>query len=112
MYCLENAAGRGLGYGFLAGGAVGAIFGYAAYSPPNCDGTYFCMDFGPGADALAGGLLGGITVGLVGLIGGSSYRKYMIYGDQPSYHAFRTKLLNGPKSTLENVNDGRVNGEL
>lgn len=95
----KGAPGRGLGYGVLAGGGLGTLIGYATYTPPDCNGSFFCLDFGPGLSALAGGMAGGLIGGIIGVIGGSAYHKYMIYGDQPSYDSFKTKILNGPKST-------------
>jgi hypothetical protein len=97
----KGAPGRGMGYGFLAGGGLGTLIGFATYAPPDCNGSFICLDFGPGLSALAGGMTGGLIGSIVGVAGGSTYKKYMIYGDQPSYEAFKTKILNGPKSTIE-----------
>jgi hypothetical protein len=95
----KNGPGRGLRYGLLVGGGIGTLLGYASYSPPGCDG--FCIDFGPGLSAVVGAVAGALTGSIVGALGGSTYRNYMIYGDQPSYDAFKAKILNGPKSTME-----------
>lgn len=97
----RNAPERAFGTGFLIGAGTGVLLGYASYSP-GCDGSAgFCIDFGPGLSALVGGVVGGLGGGILGLAIGSSYKKYMIFGDQPSYDAFRRQILAGPKSTLQ-----------
>ena len=71
----------------------------------DCDNTFFCFDFGPGLSAAAGGFLGGSVGGILGLVGGSAYRKHMIYRDQPSYEAFKRKMLNGTEKTNSTEKD-------
>ena len=74
---LEVSAGkhgngwRGTGYGTLIGFGAGAALGAASYTKSNCAGaTWFCGDNGRGADALAGGILGGLVgAGVGGLWG-------------------------------------------
>jgi len=52
---------KGAGIGFLTGAAAGALIGLATYEEPNAaDG--FTLDFGPGANALGGGILGASEV--------------------------------------------------
>jgi hypothetical protein len=54
--------------GLLVGAGGGAIIGYATYKRPKP--CAFCIDFGPGAQAIAVGALGAIGGGLVGVIFG------------------------------------------
>jgi hypothetical protein len=57
----------GAGYGALAGGALGAVIGYATYSEPeHRPGEWFHLNFGPGLNAAAGGVVGLLVGGLVG----------------------------------------------
>ena len=51
------------GTGFLVGGSVGALIGLAFYKKPRPTG-WFTFDFGPGVNALGGGIVGGL-IGLV-----------------------------------------------
>ena len=55
--------------GLLVGAGSGAIIGYATYKRPKPCG--FCIDFGPGAQAIAVGALGAIGGTFVGVIFGS-----------------------------------------
>jgi hypothetical protein len=61
----------GLGLGFLAGAAAGAIAGAATYQKPACTNDSFCLDFGVGANVAGGAVLGGAGGALVGLIAGA-----------------------------------------
>lgn len=61
----HRKTGTGIGLGLLIGGAAGALIGLATYQ--ECDGN--CFDFGPGPNAVAGAVLGGL-LGMV--IGGTS----------------------------------------
>jgi hypothetical protein len=55
--------------GLLIGAGGGAIIGYATYKRPKpCE---FCIDFGPGAQAIAVGALGAIGGAVVGTTFGS-----------------------------------------
>lgn len=89
----RGAPGKGFGIGFGSGAAVGALIGYATYAPPNCGGNFFCLDLGPGVSAIGGAVFGAFGAGLVGLIGGSSYNKFVISGDPYRFNLFRTALL-------------------
>ena len=90
-----NSAARGFGIGFGSGAVLGGLIGLMSYSPPDCDGGFYCIDFGPGASALAGGVVGAIGGGVVGLAGGTGYRKFDIDGDNGKYmyfcHSFEKK---------------------
>ena len=58
------------GYGTLAGVAVGALFGFATYQRPSGS---FTFDFGPGAAAFGGAILGGVAgFAIGGIVGASS----------------------------------------
>jgi Na+/proline symporter len=61
------------GYGALAGTAVGVVVGLVSYEKPKSTG-FSTLDFGPGATALAGGILGAVTGftigGIVGAVSG------------------------------------------
>jgi hypothetical protein len=97
----RNAPERGFGIGAAVGTAVGAAVGYMTYESPDCDGSSLCFDFGPGYSVLGGAFTGAIVGGVIGLAGGSGYTDYIIDGDQTDYALLRSKLLNGPASTLE-----------
>lgn len=97
----RNAPERGFGLGAAAGAVVGAAFGYMAYQRPDCEGTFICMDFGPGFTALAGACSGAVAGGLIGLVNGSGYRRIDVDGDPQKFEVLRIKLLSGPRSTLE-----------
>jgi outer membrane lipoprotein SlyB len=57
----------GAGYGALAGVAVGAVIGYATYSEPEHQpGQWFTLNFGPGLNAAAGGVVGLLLGGVIG----------------------------------------------
>ena len=55
--------------GFLAGFGIGAMVGLATYRKSDCAAA--CIDFGPGFDALAGGVVFGATGAVIGLLTGS-----------------------------------------
>lgn len=64
---------RGMLYGTLIGAGVGTIAGAASYKKPDCAGsTWFC-DTGRGADAFAGGLVGGVIGFAIGGIWGATH---------------------------------------
>jgi len=69
---------KGAGIGFLAGGATGALIGLATYEEPD-PANGFTLDFGPGANALAGGILGGLGGFVVGGMIGASAGKDEVY---------------------------------
>jgi len=76
---LEVSAGkrgngrRGMLYGTLIGESAGAIAGAASYQKPDCAGTTWFCDTGRGADAFAGGLVGGVLGFAVGGIWGAMH---------------------------------------
>jgi hypothetical protein len=57
----RSHVGKGMGLGFLAGASVGAIFGAATYTASNC--FVLC---GPGFDAAAYGVVGGLIGTVLG----------------------------------------------
>jgi hypothetical protein len=65
----KTNTGKGAEIGFLLGGVVGAVIGYASYE--ECEGVCF-GDFGSGFAAFVGGLVGGLGGGAVGALIGSS----------------------------------------
>jgi hypothetical protein len=66
---------KGAGIGLITGAAAGALIGRSVYQPSNAPHGEFFIDFGPGINALAGGVLGGlagiITGGLIGAAAGA-----------------------------------------
>lgn len=94
----KNSGGHGFLVGLGVGAGLGALIGYASYSPPDCDGQFICIDFGPGLDTLAGAIAGGLSGGLLGLITGSLYRKIAINGDFALYNQFRKKIFKGKRA--------------
>jgi hypothetical protein len=61
-----TSIGSAIALGSLTGIIVGGIIGYASYKPPDC--TWFCIDFGPGFDALGGAVVGIIPGGILGFL--------------------------------------------
>jgi len=86
---LEVSAGshtqRKLGakIGLASGMLLGAIVGFASYRDPHCQGEGFCIDFGPGFDAMAGAVTFGAAGTLVGfLVGTRSFERWVtVSGD-------------------------------
>lgn len=71
---------KGAGIGFLAGAAAGALIGWATYEEPQpSPESFILLDFGPGANALAGGVVGGLGGLLLGGAIGASAGKDDIY---------------------------------
>ncbi len=73
----KTNTGKGAEIGFLLGGVVGAVIGYASYEEcvPQGPRSWSCIgpNFGSEGAALGGALLGGLGGGVVGaLIGASS----------------------------------------
>lgn len=66
----RHAIWKGVLIGAGTGAFIGGLIGYATYKEPVC--YSFCLDFGPEADALGGGLIGGAAGALIGLAVGSS----------------------------------------
>ena len=89
----KGSPGKGFVVGFSAGTVVGGLVGYASYSPPDCDGSFFCFDFGPGMSAMGGAVTGGFGAGLVGLVSGFTYKRFVISGDRIKFAVFRIELV-------------------
>ncbi len=70
----KTNTGKGAGIGFLLGGVVGAVIGYASYEECVPQGWFSCIgpNFGPGLVALVGGLVGGLGGGSVGAVIGTA----------------------------------------
>lgn len=67
---------KGAGIGFLTGAAAGALIGWATYDKPQpSPDSFIVLDFGPGANALAGGVAGGLGGLLLGSAIGASAGK-------------------------------------
>ena len=63
---------RGAAVGLVGGAAVGALAGLATYQKANCGrDTLFCIDLGPGVDAMLGAGVGALAGALVGTLLGS-----------------------------------------
>ncbi len=91
----KNAKGNGFLIGMASGAVVGAVIGYASYSPPPpCVGG-FCINLfdGPDYSALGGAILGSLTGGMLGLAAGARYKKYVINGDIAKYNNLRNNTV-------------------
>jgi hypothetical protein len=88
----RRAIGRGIGWGACSGGILGAVIGYASYSPPHCTNAFICVDLGPGPDVIAGGVMGAAAGSLVGLAIGSVNKKFKIEGDQSQFDLFANEF--------------------
>ena len=86
----KGAIGRGIGWGATTGGIAGAIVGFASYTPPDC--SFFCIDFGPGPDAIAGGVIGAAAGSLIGLAIGSAGKEFIVEGDQTKFDLFANEF--------------------
>ena len=89
---------KGIGIGFVAGAAIGALIGLATYGKPSSDGSFFeegsTIDLGPGVNALAGGIIGGLAGFVVGGIIGSSYSgKDEIYDLSQKKHEQKLEMI-------------------
>ncbi|MEJ7683827.1 MAG: hypothetical protein WKG06_39395 [Segetibacter sp.] len=74
----------------LAGAVTGALIGLASYQKPVPNG-WITFDFGPGADALAGGFLGAAAGTLVGVL--VHKQKFRIHKDINRFQTFKLKVL-------------------
>ena len=89
-YYRKGMKGESIVVGSVLGFVVGAIVGLNSYEP--CTPQGWCIDFGPGGTALAGGILGslpGLTIGWA--VGGK--KKLIIQGSTNSIKAQKKKLL-------------------
>lgn len=91
----KGSIARGYLFGTLGGAVIGAIIGLATYQKPNCDpNAWFCFDFGPGVDALGGGLIGALGGGLAGgIIGAAGKKAFKIGGKKENIDAFKMSVL-------------------
>jgi hypothetical protein len=86
---LEVSAGRstnawrGLGYGALFGGLIGAVAGYAGGEDCNRSNSFICFD--RGTTAVMGAVGVGIVGGVVGLVAGAfgSHERWRFVGLNP-----------------------------
>jgi hypothetical protein len=92
----KGKTGRGILLGGLAGFGLGAIIGYATYKPNPCptssSGFSICIDLGPGANAMGGGILGIIPGLLIGGIVGSKKIQVPIQGSKKSIQAQKEEI--------------------
>lgn len=89
----KSAGVKGFAFGAASGAVIGSLIGYISYSPPACDGTFFCIDFGPGFSALGGAFIGTVSGGILGLATGASYKKFVINGDIAKYNNLRNNTV-------------------
>ena len=90
----KGSVGRGILIGGLSGMFLGGVIGYISYKPVNCEGTWFCMDFGPGYDAATGasiGTLAGAAIG--GIIGAVAKKTWTIGGNKNRFHEMRSNVI-------------------
>lgn len=81
---------KGMGLGLLIGAVVGAGIGYASYN--RLPGVYF--DFGPGVEAAAGALVGGVigTLGGIGVAIIIGPKRYKINGSIQNYQVMQERF--------------------
>jgi len=90
----KGSVGRGILIGGLSGLFLGGVIGYASYKPVNCEGAWFCMDFGPGYDAAAGasiGTLAGAAIG--GIIGALARKTWIIGGTRNRFDHMKSNVM-------------------
>ena len=94
----RGAIGLVAGIGAGTGAIIGGIVGYASYTPPDCANSLFCFDFGPGFDAIGGGVIGAAAGSLIGLAIGSAGKEFIVEGAQTKFdlfaNEFKDKLSN------------------
>ncbi len=77
--CKQGRFSDGDGIGFLVGVSIGAIIGAASYQKPEPSKSFTInIDLGPGADAMAGGIIGGVGGFIIGgiIAGSDRYETY------------------------------------
>ena len=82
----------------MIGGGVGAIFGLATYKKPNSDDIVRqfyqqLFDFGPGGNALVGGVVGAIPGAIIGGIIKSKSEKFFIHRNKENFENMRSTIL-------------------
>ena len=82
---------KGILIGGAAGFGLGAAIGLITYSP--CSSGSFCIDLGPGVNALGGGILGLIPGLLIGGLKGSEKIRVPIQGSRKSIQTQKKELL-------------------
>jgi len=88
----KGSVGKGIGIGAGTGALLGYIIGYSSYEEPDCTGTWFCIDYGPETEGMAGMTLGILLGGTVGGTIGSSSKKFEINGNQNSFDLIKPEL--------------------
>lgn len=84
-----GSIGKGIGFGALIGGGVGAIVGLISYhKDPNS-----WLDLGPGISALGGGILGVIPGIIIGGITGSKMMKFSIRRNKKNFEEMGATIL-------------------
>ncbi|MEI6947765.1 hypothetical protein V9K67_11275 [Paraflavisolibacter sp. H34] len=84
---------RGALLGIVGGSLLGALIGWIAYQPPDCNGSYFCIDFGPGLSALAGlatGTLAGAGLGVA--LGAASGMEFLTAGTYEGFSQMKAAI--------------------
>lgn len=89
-----GSVGRGIAFGALIGGGVGAIIGLASYKKPDPDNIFGqIFDFGPGFDAMIGGSLGAIAGAIIGGIIKSKSKQFFIHRNKQNFEDMSSHIL-------------------
>ena len=87
----KGRVGRGILIGSVSGFLAGAVIGAVTYKP--CNGE-FCLDPGPGGQAIGVGFLGAIGGGIVGGIVGAGIKKtWPIGGKKNRFDDMKSSVL-------------------
>jgi hypothetical protein len=96
LSALEVSAGRRThrlrdsGIGFLAGAGIGAVVGLATYRKSDCSAS--CLDFGPGFDAVAGGIVFGAAGVVIGFLTGTFPKEVWVPASSASPQRLRVGI--------------------
>ncbi|MDQ2719083.1 MAG: hypothetical protein M3Z26_04880 [Bacteroidota bacterium] len=88
-----KSIGRGIGYGALIGGGIGALIGLVSYKKHTVGFFNGGFDLGPGVSALGGALAGGLSGILIGTIIGSAKLKFKINRNKAQFNDMRNRVL-------------------
>lgn len=89
-----GSVGRGIAYGTLIGGGIGAMIGLITYKKPDPDNIFGQLfDFGSGFSALVGGSLGAISGAIIGGIIKSKSKKFFIHRNKENFEDMSSDIL-------------------